>query len=147
LDRYTPGPQARRRTDRGEADSPAISTQQDISGTYPNGSATTAFDLTPTQDYSCSTATGSLNWNALTKTLSVRGVMYLDGSAAITNGAVNEYNGMATLYISGSLYVNGMMCGKRNANLSDCDFTAGTRIPRCSSSAHTERMRTATPSC
>ena len=99
------------------------STQQDILGTYPNGSVTTAFDLTPAQDYSCSTSNGSISWSALTKTLTVRGVMYIDGSAAVTNGAVNEYNGMATLDLSGSLSVNGMMCGKRNANLSDCDFT------------------------
>ena len=77
----------------------------------------------PAQDYSCSTSNGSISWSALTKTLTVRGVMYIDGSAAVTNGAVNEYNGMATLYLSGSLSVNGMMCGKRNANLSDCDFT------------------------
>ena len=49
--------------------------------------------------------------------------MYIDGSAAVTNGAVNEYNGQATLYMSGSFSVNGMMCGKRNAGLSDCDFT------------------------
>ena len=37
--------------------------------------------------------------------------------------AVNEYNGMGTIYLSGYLTVNGMMCGKRNAGNSDCDFT------------------------
>jgi hypothetical protein len=55
--------------------------------------------------------------------LTVSGVMYIDGSAAVTNGAVNEYNGMGTIYLSGYLTVNGMMCGKRNAGNSDCDFT------------------------
>lgn len=99
------------------------STQQDISGVYPNGSVTTAFDLTPSSDYSCSTTGGSISWSAATKTLTVSGAIYIDGSAAVTNGAVNEYNGMATLYLSGALSVNGKMCGKRNAGLTDCDFT------------------------
>lgn len=98
-------------------------TQQDISGMYPNGSVATAFDLTPQQNYSCVGANGSLSWNAATKTLTVSGVMYIDGSVAVTNGAVNEYNGMGTLYLSGALTVNGMMCGKRNAGNSDCDFS------------------------
>ena len=99
------------------------STQQDLSGVYSNGSVTTAFDLTPSTDYSCSTTTGSISWSAATKTLTINGAIYIDGSAAVTNGAVNEYNGMATLYLSGSLSVNGKMCGKRNAGLTDCDFT------------------------
>jgi hypothetical protein len=101
-----------------------FSTQQDISGVYPNGSVTTPFDLTPAADYSCSTTGGSISWSASTKTLTVSGAIYIDGSAAVTNGAVNEYNGMATLYLSGSLTVNGMMCGKRNAGGTDCDFSS-----------------------
>ena len=60
---------------------------QNITGTYPNGSVPTTFDLTPTQDYSCSTASGSISWVASTKTLSVSGVMYIDGSAAVTKAA------------------------------------------------------------
>jgi Tfp pilus assembly protein PilX len=99
-------------------------TAQDITGVYPNGSVPTTFDLTPSQDYSCSTGYGSISWSALTKTLTVSGAMYIDGNVAVTNGAVNEYNGMATLYVSGSLSVNGMMCGKRNATSSDCDFSS-----------------------
>jgi Tfp pilus assembly protein PilX len=98
-------------------------TAQDISGTYPNGSVPTTFDMTPGSDYSCSTSTGSISWVAATKTLTVSGAMYIDGSAAVTNGAVNEYNGMGTLYLSGSFTINGMMCGKRNAGNTDCDFT------------------------
>lgn len=100
------------------------SAQQNISGVYPNGSVTTAFDLTPSSDYSCSTTRGSISWNATTKTLTINGAIYIDGSAAVTNGAVNDYNGMATLYLSGSLSVNGKMCGKRNTAGTDCDFTA-----------------------
>ena len=97
-------------------------TQQDISGTYPNGSVPTTFDLTPSTNYSCSTSTGSIAWNAATRTLTVSGAMYIDGSATVSGG-VNEYNGMATLYLSGTLTVNGLMCGKRNAGGTDCDFT------------------------
>ncbi|HEX4680739.1 MAG TPA: hypothetical protein VH210_16180 [Gaiellaceae bacterium] len=106
-----------------EGGSAPYNTSQDISGIYPNGSVPSTFNLTPATDYSCSTAGGSISWVAATKTLTVSGVTYIDGSAAVTNGAVNEYNGMGTIYISGSFSVNGMMCGKRNAGQTDCDFT------------------------
>ena len=58
--------------------------------------------------------------------------MYIDGSAAVTNQAVNEYNGMGTIYLSGYLTVDGMMCGKRNADQSPTATSrTGTRTPRC----------------
>jgi Tfp pilus assembly protein PilX len=88
-----------------------------------NGSVTPAFNLTPATNYSCTTANGSIAWNATTKTLTVSGVIYIDGSVAVTNGAVNDYQGQATMLLSGSLSIDGMMCGKRNVGNTDCDFT------------------------
>jgi Tfp pilus assembly protein PilX len=54
---------------------------------------------------------GELSWNASTKTLTVKGTIYLDGSARITNGAMNTYNGQATLYLTGTFRATGSLCG------------------------------------
>jgi Tfp pilus assembly protein PilX len=53
---------------------------------------------------------GELSWNAATKTLTVSGTIYIDGSATISDGAINTYNGQATLYLSGTFYANGSLC-------------------------------------
>ena len=93
-----------------------------------NGSAGT-LDLTPpTGSYTCKSAYGELSWDASTRVLTVKGVIYFDGSAVVSNGLVNEYNGQATLYLTGTFTMinNSMMCGKRNAALTDCDFSSAT---------------------
>ena len=84
-------------------------------------------DLTPNHDYTCrvgptSNPDGELSWNNSTKTLTVRGTIYIDGSATISNGALNQYNGQATIYLSGTLYLNGKLCG--GVSGSNCDFNA-----------------------
>jgi Tfp pilus assembly protein PilX len=90
-------------------------------------SITTAFELTPAASYTCrvtsgSTTTGEISWNASTKTLTVAGTIYIDGSAKVTDGVMNQYNGQATLYLSGTFYMSSGsgLCG---AILSgNCDF-------------------------
>jgi type II secretory pathway pseudopilin PulG len=67
-------------------------------------------------------ATGEISWNATTKVLTVNGTIYIDGSAQISNGALNQYNGQAAIYLSGSLSFNGKLCGGTSG--SDCDFDA-----------------------
>jgi hypothetical protein len=67
-------------------------------------------------------ATGELSWNATTRVLTVSGTIYIDGSAQISNGQVNQYNGQAALYLSGSMLFNGKLCGGLVG--SDCDFEA-----------------------
>ena len=98
-------------------------TEQDISGTYPNGSLPTTQNLTPSQSYTCQTGYGELSWNASTHTMTVNGVIYIDGNVSIGDGSVDEYNGQATLYASGYITVTGSMCGKRTSDNSACDFT------------------------
>jgi Tfp pilus assembly protein PilX len=66
------------------------------------------------------TPSGELSWNATTKTLTVKGTILIDGSAKISNGALNTYNGQATLYLSGTFYANGSLCAKFSG--SACDF-------------------------
>jgi hypothetical protein len=68
------------------------------------------------------TPSGELSWNATTKTLTTKGTILIDGSAKISNAALNTYNGQATLYLSGTFYANGSLCAKYSG--SACDFAS-----------------------
>jgi Tfp pilus assembly protein PilX len=65
---------------------------------------------------------GELSWNATTKTLTALGTIYIDGSAKVSNGALNAYNGQATLYLSGTFLQSGSLCGGISG--SACAFSA-----------------------
>jgi hypothetical protein len=87
------------------------------------------FNLTPSSSYSCrvgpaATPAGELSWNATTKVLTVYGTMFIDGSVKLTNGALNSYNGQATIYLSGTAYMNNntKLCGGTSG--SNCDFAS-----------------------
>ncbi|HEU4450175.1 MAG TPA: hypothetical protein VFR63_09395 [Gaiellaceae bacterium] len=87
------------------------------------------FELTAASSYTCrvgpaNNPTGELSWNAATKVLTVYGTMFIDGSLTITNGTLNSYNGQATIYLSGTLYLgnNTKLCG--GVSGSSCDFGA-----------------------
>ena len=90
-------------------------------------------NLTPGSNYTCQywdnllsppALLGELSWNNTTKKLTVKGVVYIDGSALISNNAVNEYDGLATLYLSGTFTINGtsQLCGGVAAG--NCDFAS-----------------------
>jgi len=90
-----------------------------------NNSVPTSFNLTPASSYTCRVGSanapaGELSWNATTKTLKILGTIFIDGSAQIAGGNLNQYNGQGTIYMSGTFYVDGKMCGGvLNGN---CDF-------------------------
>src|SRR5919109_5225575 len=67
---------------------------------------------------------GELTWNAATKTLTVKGTIYIDGSASVPNGALNMYNGQSTLYLTGVFVIdnNTKLCG--GVSGSNCDFAS-----------------------
>jgi hypothetical protein len=89
--------------------------------TYMNDNAGT-FNLTPASSYSCKTATGELSWDNTQKLLTVSGTIFIDGSAYINNGAVNQYSGQATLYLRGTfLMKNSTLCGNLNVLKTACD--------------------------
>jgi predicted acyltransferase (DUF342 family) len=69
-------------------------------------------------------ATGELTWNATTNTLTVSGTIFIDGSLTVTRDALMQYNGQATIYLSGTLFFNNnsKLCGGISG--SDCDFAA-----------------------
>jgi hypothetical protein len=89
-----------------------------------NGSTATSHVTSQTVTWDDSNALGMLIWNNTTKTLTVKGTIYIDGSVSMTNGVLNKYDGQATLYLSGVLYVNNntKFCG--GASGSNCDFAA-----------------------
>jgi hypothetical protein len=113
-----------------------------------NGTVGTVFDLTPATSYSCRVGparspsnclpppsyagqtapvctqypTGELTWDATTKTLTAYGTMFFDGSVKVDNNALNQYNGRATLYVQGTLRMDGKLCG--GVSGSECNFAA-----------------------
>jgi Tfp pilus assembly protein PilX len=92
------------------------------------GSAGT-FNLTPSSaSYSCKYVSGGvtigeLTWVHTTKTLTIRGVMYFDGSMTVSD-TVNVYDGSATIYLTGTLtFANDTkLCAVKTG--SNCDFSA-----------------------
>lgn len=89
-----------------------------------NDSIPLTVDLTPTVSYTCTTPSGELSWNALTKTLTVRGAIYIDGNVTVSSQAANNYNGQASLYVSGTFSLNNsvQLCG--GVVSGHCDFGA-----------------------
>ncbi len=100
--------------------------------TYPNGSVPAAFNLTPGTDYTCRATdssgniVGQLDWNNTTKTLTIKGKMYIDGSVYSDNGVVNLYSGSATLYLTGTFSITNStkICGATAGAL--CVFNSWT---------------------
>jgi hypothetical protein len=104
------------------------------SGPYPvfdndgvrNNSLSTPFNLTPAVSYTCKAPGAELSWDVTTKTLTVGGSIFFDGSATVQNGAINNYDGQAALYLSGTfLLKNSNLCAVVNAAKTDCDSAAG----------------------
>lgn len=98
---------------------------------YPNrdNSVSAVFELTATSSYTCrvgppESPSGELSWNATTKTLTVAGTVYIDGSLKVTNGAVNQYNGLGAIYLTGTFLMNNnsKLCGGISGG--DCSFAA-----------------------
>ena len=100
--------------------------------TYPNGSVPTAFNLTPASNYTCQATdssgniVGQLDWNNTTKTLTIKGKLYIDGSVYSDNGAVNLYSGAATLYLTGTFSITNStkFCGTTAG--ATCNFSTWT---------------------
>ena len=127
-----PGPQQACTTQDGTPptwEAAGSTTMSPPAGPYSSGSV----NLTPNQNYTCQywdnllsppELLGELSWDNAAKVLTVRGVVYIDGSAYISNNAVNRYDGLATLYLSGTFRIDGnaQLCGGVAGG--NCDFSA-----------------------
>jgi hypothetical protein len=80
-------------------DAPTAQTPVFDTDGVPNNNAPT-FDLTG-QDYTCKTLAGELSWDSSTKKLTVKGTIFIDGSAIATNREAT-YEGEGTIYLSGT---------------------------------------------
>ena len=76
-----------------------------------NGTIAASHATSQTVLWENATSSGELSWNATTKTLTVKGTIFIDGNAKVSNGALNTYNGQATLYLSGTFRATGSLCG------------------------------------
>jgi Tfp pilus assembly protein PilX len=90
-------------------------------------------NLTPTTSYTCryydippaqADLLGELSWNASTKVLTVRGAIFIDGSAYVSNNSTNSYSGLGTLYVAGTFTIDGssQLCGAVSGGT--CSFSA-----------------------
>lgn len=109
----------------GTSPAPPAASTFDGDGT-PNNSVVGTFDLTPSSSYTCQStsgaSTGQLSWNNATKILTINGVLYIDGSATVSQPAT--YTGRASLYLGGNFTMPGQnttLC----ANAA-CSFTTWT---------------------
>jgi hypothetical protein len=104
--------------DQGPRTSPDVAKRND------SLNASAAIDLTPAASYTCATEAGELSWDAGARKLTVRGTIFIDGSAKITNSLVNSYTGQASLYLSGTLFVkNSKLCAVVSADGTTCTQT------------------------
>ena len=116
----SPGPRSRCTTSSGTP--PVFDVDNVMGGDMVPG----VFELTPaTSSYTCRTRRGELSWNHLTKVLTVRGTVFIDGSAKIENGTISSYDAFSALYLTGTLLVkNSTMCAVLSSDGKDCDATA-----------------------
>jgi hypothetical protein len=103
-----------------------------------NNSATPAgsapINLTPNQSYSCTSRAGELSWDNSAKKLTVRGTVFIDGSATITSApsAQAHVTGQGSISLTGTFMMkNALMCVNTvgNGNNTHCDTTPGSWDP------------------
>ena len=89
-----------------------------------NGTTATSHVTSQTVTWDDSNASGQLIWNNTTKTLTVKGTIFIDGSLSVTNNTINKYDGQATIYASGVFFINNnaRLCG--GVSGSECNFAA-----------------------
>jgi hypothetical protein len=96
----------------------------------------TVFNLTPGANYTCTTNQGQLSWNATTRTLTVVGTIFFDGSITMTTSGNTPitYTGsgscttpgscQSVIYASGDISITSeKLCAALNSQLNDCDWT------------------------
>src|SRR5205814_4479878 len=84
-----------------------------------NNSATPAgsapINLTPNSSYSCKSRVGELSWDNAAKKLTVRGTVFIDGSATITSSPSAQATdvGQGSIVLTGTFMMkNALLCVK-----------------------------------
>ena len=99
-----------------------------------DNSVPTIFNVTPGTSYSCKTLSGELTWDYPSKTLTINGTIYIDGSVKVEQSWGGQdaarYQGQGSIYMSGSfLMKNVKLCAVVAANGKDCNFTTNAWDP------------------
>jgi Tfp pilus assembly protein PilX len=95
----------------------------------------TVFNLTPAASYSCYTSQGQLSWDATSRTLTVSGTVFFDGSITMSTSGNSPitYTGpgscsttgscQSVIYASGDISINSeKLCAALNSQGTDCDW-------------------------
>ena len=92
----------------------------DSDGINGNGALTNVIHLDTMASFTCRTGLGELSWNLATLTLTVNGTIFIDGSLDLTSGSIVQYDGLAALYLSGTLHMHQtQLCGAVAAGTCD----------------------------
>jgi hypothetical protein len=98
-----------------------------------NNSIPASFNLTPATPYTCKTPAGELSWTPYSPAdpvkgdgeLTIRGTVFIDGSAYVNNPSnkVYTYQGVGSIMLSGSFGMKGAkLCARLTSNGKDCDL-------------------------
>ena len=95
---------------------------------------TPAIDLTPNVSYSCTSRAGELSWDNSAKKLTVRGTVFIDGSATVTSPAAAKatVSGQGSIFLTGTFMMkNALLCVTTtgNGNGTHCDTSTGAWDP------------------
>ena len=73
--------------------------------------------------YTCKTKYGELSWNHVSKIMTIRGSIFIDGSATFDSVGAMTYTGQGTLFVSGQMTINGtQLCAALTSGV--CNFSA-----------------------
>jgi hypothetical protein len=85
-----------------------------------NGTTPAAHSANATVIWDSADTSGEISWNSVSKMLTVKGTIFIDGSAVVTQAS--NYNGQATIYLSGTMLFNASLCGTPNGG--SCAFSS-----------------------
>ncbi len=85
-----------------------------------NQALTNIVTLDTMASFTCRTGLGELSWDFATKTLTVNGTIFIDGSISLTGGSNLQYDGLGAIYLTGTFYMRQTrLCGAIAAGVCD----------------------------
>jgi hypothetical protein len=94
----------------------------------PNRSVPAVQDLAPSQPYQCNTRSGYIRWTPGNPgVLSLKGTIFIDGSAEFSSDGLIRYDGFSAIYLSGSYRQRQtVVCAQISGSMCDSNWSNGT---------------------